>query len=125
MIYVGRAYPTPVSLCGRGLSRPPSKGFRRINKQKEKIIYFYYLSLNYNNRLPTVGNDSHGIHCCWLAARIYELTKYIVKNNSHGHLATFMHDINLAAEKNAPNLLVILMTMWVRLWLSPKVTKAH
>ena len=39
--FVGRAYPTPGSLCGRGWPRPPSKGFSRINKLNEKIIYFY------------------------------------------------------------------------------------
>ena len=35
--------------CGRGWARPPSKGFRRINKLKEKIIYFYCLSVNIND----------------------------------------------------------------------------
>ncbi len=34
------------------------KGFSRINKIKGKIIYFYSLSVNYNNRSPAVGNDS-------------------------------------------------------------------
>ena len=50
------------------------KGFSRINKLNEKIIYFYCLSINYNNRSPAVGNDSqHGIHCCRRAVIIYEL----------------------------------------------------
>jgi len=62
--------------------RPPSKGFIRINKLKEKIIYFFSLCVNYNNRSPTVGKDSqNGMHCRWRAAKIYELTKDIVKNN--------------------------------------------
>jgi hypothetical protein len=40
-------------------------GFSRINKQQEKIIHFYSLSVNYNNRSTAVGNDSqNGIHCC-------------------------------------------------------------
>jgi hypothetical protein len=47
--FVGRAYPTPRSICGRGWARPPSKGFCRINKLKEKIIYFYCLSVNVND----------------------------------------------------------------------------
>jgi hypothetical protein len=61
--FVGRAYPTPRSLCGRGWPRLPLKGFIRIDNLKEKIIYFYCLSVNDNNRLPAVGNDSQkGIH---------------------------------------------------------------
>jgi len=42
----GQAYTTPGSLRGRGWTRPSSKGFSRINKLKEKIIYFYSLSVN-------------------------------------------------------------------------------
>ena len=57
-------------------------GFSIINKLKEKIINFYSLSVNYNNRSPAIGNDSqNGIHCCQRAAIIYELTLYIVMNN--------------------------------------------
>ena len=34
------------------------------------------------NRSPVVGNDSqNGIHCCWRASIIYELTKDIVTND--------------------------------------------
>jgi hypothetical protein len=44
--FVGRAYPALGSLCGRGWPRPPSKGFGRINKLNEKIIYFYCLSIS-------------------------------------------------------------------------------
>ena len=49
----------------------------------EKIIYFYSLNVNYNNRFPAVGNDSqNGINCCQRAAIIYhELTNNIIKNN--------------------------------------------
>jgi len=73
-----------------GLSRPPLKGFRRINKIKENInkikdniIDFYCLSVNYNNRSPAVGNNSQNrIHCCQQVDIIYKLTKNIVKNNS-------------------------------------------
>jgi hypothetical protein len=62
-------FPPPMAwfccLCGRGLSRPSSKGFRKINKQQEKIFYFYCLSANYNNCSPAIGNDSqNSIHCC-------------------------------------------------------------
>ncbi len=57
-------YCTPGSLSARGWTRPPSKGFSRINKIQEKLIYFYCLSVNCNNRWPAVGNDSqNGIHC--------------------------------------------------------------
>ena len=42
-----RAYTTPGSLHGRGWMRPLSKGFSRINKINDKIIYFYSLSVNY------------------------------------------------------------------------------
>jgi len=49
--------PHPGSLCGRGWTRLSLKGFIRINKLKETIIYFYPLSVNYNNRSSAVGND--------------------------------------------------------------------
>ena len=50
------------------------KGFIRINKLKETIIYLYCLSINYNNRSSAVGNDSqNGIHCWRQAAIIYKL----------------------------------------------------
>ncbi len=62
--------------------RPPSKGFSRINKIKEKIIYFS-LSVNYKIRSPAAGNDSqNGMHCRRRAAIIYKLTNNILKNNS-------------------------------------------
>jgi len=71
----GQAYTTPGSLFERGWTRPLSKGFCIINKLKEKIIYFYSLSVNYNNRSPAVSNDSQkGIHCCRQVTIIYELT---------------------------------------------------
>jgi hypothetical protein len=34
------------------------KSFLRIDKIKEKIIYFLSLCVKYNNRSPIVGNDS-------------------------------------------------------------------
>jgi len=65
----------------------PLKGFSRINKIKEKIIYFYSLSVNYNNRSPAAGNDSqNGINCCRRATIIYKLTNNILKNNSAARL---------------------------------------
>ncbi len=65
----------PGSLCRRGWTRPPPKGFSRIiNKLKEKINYFSCLSVNDNNCSPVVGCDSqNGMHCCRWAAMIYEL----------------------------------------------------
>ncbi len=63
--------------------RPPSKGFSRISIIKEKIFYFYSLSVNYNNRSYAVRNDSqNGINCRRQAAIIYELTNNILTNNS-------------------------------------------
>ena len=60
----GHKYRTPGSLFARGWTRPLSKGFSRINKIKEKIVYFYSLSVNYKNPSPAIGNDSqNGIHC--------------------------------------------------------------
>ncbi len=57
--------PHPRSLFERGWTRPPSKGLVKNCKVNEKLFYFYPLSVNYNNRSPTVGNDSqNGIHCC-------------------------------------------------------------
>ncbi len=86
--FVGRTYPTPGSLFARGWTRPPSKGFIRINKIKEKKIYFFSLSVNYNNRSPAVGNDSqNGIHCSWWATITYELTKDIVTDKIVAHFS--------------------------------------
>jgi hypothetical protein len=77
----------PGSLFARGWTRPPLKGFSRINKIKEEIIYFYSLSVNYNNRSPAVDNDSqNGIHCHRRATILYELTNNILKNNSVARL---------------------------------------
>jgi hypothetical protein len=47
--------------------------------KKEKIIYFFSLCVNYNNRSPTVGNDGQN-GCHWRATVIYELTKDMVTN---------------------------------------------
>jgi hypothetical protein len=56
-------------------------------KLKEKIVYLYCLSVNYNNPSPAVGNDSqNGIHCCRQAAIIYKLTNNIVMNNTIARL---------------------------------------
>ena len=45
-------------------------------------MYFFSLCVNYNNRLPAVGNDNqNGINCRQRAIIIYDLTKYIVTNN--------------------------------------------
>ena len=56
--------------------------FIRINEIKEKIIDFFSLCVNYNNRSPIVGNDNlNGINCRRRATKIYELTKDIVTNN--------------------------------------------
>jgi len=47
-------------------------------KVNEKLIYFYSLSVYYNNRSPVVGNDSQiSINCNRRATIIYELTNNI------------------------------------------------
>jgi hypothetical protein len=62
--------------------RTPSKGFIIINLIKKKIIYFLSLCVNYNNRSPSVCNDSqNGMNCRRWATMIYKLTKDIVKDN--------------------------------------------
>jgi len=92
----GRAYPTPGSLRRRGWTRPSPKGFIRINKLKEKIIYFYSLSVNYNNHSPAIGNDSqNGINCHRRAAITYELTHYILPNNAIARLYFIMTRIKV------------------------------
>ena len=76
--------------------RPPLKGFIRINTIKEKIMYFYSLSVNYNNRSSTAGNDNqNGIHCRRRAAVIYELTNNILTNNTISRLYFIMTRIML------------------------------
>jgi hypothetical protein len=91
-------YRTPGSLFARGWTRPPSKGFIRINKIKEKIIYFYSLSVNYNNRSPEAGIDSqNGIHCQRRATIIYEPTNNIITHNSVAQLYFIMTRIMLSS----------------------------
>ena len=83
MVLLDEHTPPPGSLCIWGWPRSPLKGFSRINQLKEKLIYFFCLSVDDNNRSPAVGNDSqNGIHCCWRAAIIYKLNQYIATNNS-------------------------------------------
>ena len=105
--------------------RSSLKGFSRINKIKGKIIYFYSLSVNYNNRSPAVGNDSqNGINCRRRAAIIYELTNNILTNNTISRLYFIMTRIMLFSygyarqiinnRKNAAASLAILMAMRIR-----------
>jgi hypothetical protein len=57
-------------------------GISRISKIKEKKISLLPL-LNYNNGLPTIGNDSqNGIYCRWQVTIICELTEYIIVTNN-------------------------------------------
>jgi hypothetical protein len=73
-----------VEVVGRGRRR-------RVLVESEKIIYFYCLSVNNNNRSPAVGNDSqNGINCCWRAAIIYKLTNNILTNNTISRLYFIM-----------------------------------
>jgi hypothetical protein len=131
MVFDGGTYPTPGSLFARGWKRPPSKGFIRINKIKENIIYFFSLCVNYNNRSPAVGNDNqNGINCHRRATILYELTnKDIVTNNIAAQLyfkltlTWSFHYIyarhKSMTEKNAPALLAISMAMQIR-WYGAK-----
>jgi len=88
-------------------------------------MYFFSLYVNYNNRSPTVCNDSQkGINCRRRAAIIYELTKDIVTNNIVAQLYFWLtltwsfnyiyswHKID--GRKNAPTLLAISMAMRIR-----------
>ena len=66
-----QTYRIPRSLCRMGWPRPLMKGLSRISKLKEKIIYFYCLSVNDNSCSSTNSNDSqNGIHCCQQTAII-------------------------------------------------------
>ena len=66
----------------KGLDEASIEGFRKKYKVNEKLVYFYCLSVNYNNRSPAVGKDSQkGIHCCRRAAAIYKLNQYTLTNN--------------------------------------------
>ncbi len=123
--FYGQTYHTPRSLFARGWTRPPLKGFIRINKVKEKIMYFYSLSVNYNNRSPAAGNDSqNGNNCHRRAAILYELTKDILTNNSVAQLYFVMTRIMLCSygyarqiinkRKKAAASLAILMAMRIR-----------
>jgi len=119
---------------GRGWTRLSSKGFSRINLVKEKIIYFYCLSVNYNNRSPAFGNDSqNGIHCCRRAAKICELTNNIVMNNNIARLNFYWtitrlfsysyarHKIN--ERKNGPALRAISMAMQIRRYPAERIAQ--
>ncbi len=124
----------PGSLFARGWARPPSKGFSRINKLKEKIIYFYSLSVNYNNHSPAFGNDSQkGIHCHQRATITYKLTNNIVTNNSVARLY-FLLTLSWSCKyiyawhknddrKNAPTLLAISMVMQIRRYGTKRITQ--
>ena len=101
------------------------KGLSRINKIKEKIIYVYSLSVNYNNRSPAVGNDNqNGINCRRWAAIINETTNNILMNNSLAQLYFKITRIMLFSygyaqqiinnRKNATASLAILMAMRIR-----------
>jgi len=52
----GNTAPPGASLEGVW-TRPPLRGFSRINKIKEILIYFYSLSVNYKNPSPAIGKQ--------------------------------------------------------------------
>jgi hypothetical protein len=78
LVEVMEEHTPPLGASSQGVGRGRrQRVFIRINKIKEKIIYFYSLSVNYNNRSPAVGNDSqNGIPI------INELTNNILTNNT-------------------------------------------
>jgi hypothetical protein len=87
MVLLAERAPHPGSLYRRGWVMSHPKGFSIINKLQDKIIYFYSLSVNYNNRSPVVGYDSqNGINCRQGGTIIYELTKNLVINNNIARL---------------------------------------
>ena len=65
--------PHPREPLRKGLDEAAVEVFCSINKLKEKIIYFYCLSINYNNRSPDISNDSQN--------SIERTTLIHVKNN--------------------------------------------
>ena len=74
--------PRPREPLWKGLDEAAIGGFSIKFKINEKLIYFYSLSVNCNNRSPVLSNYSQiGIHCHGQATIIYELTKDIVLNN--------------------------------------------
>ncbi len=81
--FCGRTHPTPGSLCGRIWPRPPMKGLVLNKKLTRNLFIFTSLSVNDNNHSPIISHCSqNGIHFCWWAAIIYELTNNIKKSNS-------------------------------------------
>ena len=88
-------HPPPPGASSEGFGQATIEGFNINYKVNEKSICFYCLSVNYNNRSSTVGNDSQNIiHCCWGADIIYELLvrilcrppNYILTNNNIARL---------------------------------------
>ena len=88
-------------------------------------MYFYCLSVNYNNRSPGIGNDSqNGIHCHRRATIIYKLANNTILNNSVACCQLIMTVIVLFSygyvrhkiddRKNGPASRAILMAMRIR-----------
>ena len=70
-------------------------------------MYFYSLSVNYNNRSPAVGNDSqNGINCRRRAAIKYELTNNILTNNTISRLYFKMTRIMLFSYGHARQIIM-------------------
>ena len=115
---------------------PSSKGFSKINRIKETIIYFYSLSVNYNNRSPAIGNESqNGINCRRRAIIIYELltNTIVLTNNSVAQVYFLMARIMLFSygdswqminnRTNAADSLAISMAMRIRRYCAESIAK--
>jgi hypothetical protein len=69
-------------------------------------MYFYSLSVNYNNRSPAFCNDSQNImHCSRRASIIYELTNNILTNNNMARLYFIMTRTMLFSCGNAQQII--------------------
>jgi hypothetical protein len=97
-------------------------------------MYFYSLSVNYNNRSSTAGNDNqNGIHCRRRAAVIYELTNNILTNNTISRLYFIMTRIMLFSygyarqiinnRKTAAALPAISMAMRIRWYCAVRIAQ--
>jgi hypothetical protein len=67
----------------KGLDEAAVEGFYQNQYNKGEYNLLLLPCVNYNNRLPAIGNDSqNSIHCRRRATIKYNLTKDIVTNNS-------------------------------------------
>ncbi len=79
----------------KGLVETIIEGFCQNQYSKRENNYLYCFSINYNNLLLTVNNDSqNGIHCCQRARHNKRITR-IHSNKQHYSSALFLLDPNM------------------------------